>query len=314
MPVLPSLRPATRAVLMLVASIGFWSSNVVIVRAMGDAISPWLLSWLRWVIALAVALPLLWPAVRAAWPRLYANRRPLLWLAFSGFVANTVFLYVGLSDTTATNAAALLSLTPAWIMLAVCLSGTRLMPVQLAGLALSIAGSLVIVTQGQLASLLALDFNRGDIFVIISGMAWAAYTLLLRRLRGRLHPMVLMVALMAISVVMLLPVAIGSLWLEGLPTLGPGGWTAVMYVGICLSLLAYAFYNRAVSELGGARAGAFMNLMPGLAALESAVFLGEAFLPYHMAGMALILGGLWLASSRQAARFAVRCLPRLHST
>lgn len=62
--------------------------------------------------------------------------------------------------------------------------------------------------------------------------------------------MVLMVALMAISVVMLLPVAIGSLWLEGLPTLGPGGWTAVMYVGICLSLLAYAFYNRAVSELG----------------------------------------------------------------
>lgn len=53
------------------------------------------------------------------------------------------------------------------------------MPVQLAGLALSIAGSLVIVTQGQLASLLALDFNRGDIFVIISGMAWAAYTLLL---------------------------------------------------------------------------------------------------------------------------------------
>ena len=105
MPALPSLRPATRAVLMLVASIGFWSSNVVIVRAMGDAISPWLLSWLRWVIALAVALPLLWPAVRAAWPRLYANRRPLLWLAFSGFVANTVFLYVGLSDTTATNAA-----------------------------------------------------------------------------------------------------------------------------------------------------------------------------------------------------------------
>ena len=57
-----------------------------------------------------------------------------------------------------------------------------------------------------------------------------------------------------------------------------------------------------------------MNLMPGLAALESAVFLGEAFLPYHMAGMALILGGLWLASSRQAARFAARCLPRLHST
>ena len=27
-----------------------------------------------------------------------------------------------------------------------------------------------------------------------------------------------------------------------------------------------------------------------------------------------LLGGLWLASSRQAARFAARCLPRLHST
>ena len=72
--------------------------------------------------------------------KLLANARLLVMLSGLGFVAHTVFFYVGLTDTTAINASALLSLTPIWIMLILLARGAPVTPVQWAGIVLSIAG------------------------------------------------------------------------------------------------------------------------------------------------------------------------------
>ena len=52
-----------------------------------------------------------------------------------------------------------------------------------------------------------------------------------------------------------------------------------------------------VARIGAARAGATMHLMPAIAVLLSALFLGEYPVWYHFGGIALILAGVGLSSS-----------------
>lgn len=41
-----------------------------------------------------------------------------------------------------------------------------------------------------------------------------------------------------------------------------------------------------------------MNLVPVFGALMAVLLLGEPFATYHAAGLALVLGGIWLAERR----------------
>ena len=63
---------------------------------------------------------------------------------------------------------------------------------------------------------------------------------------------------------------------------------AVAYVGVFPSLIAYLFFNRGVELLGSAATGLYLNIMPVIGALLSALLLAEPIRWYHFAGMALI--------------------------
>ena len=71
---------------------------------------------------------------------------------------------------------------------------------------------------------------------------------------------------------------------------------AIVYVGVFPSIVAYVFWNRAVAEVGPNVAGIFMHLMPVFGSLLAWLFLGERIQAFHIAGIALILGGITLTT------------------
>ena len=80
---------------------------------------------------------------------------------------------------------------------------------------------------------------------------------------------------------------------------------AIAYVAIFPSILAYMSFNAAVSHVGPGAAGQAISLLPLLGAVLAAMILGEPLFPYHLAGMALILGGVllgWGARARMAEK------------
>jgi len=81
---------------------------------------------------------------------------------------------------------------------------------------------------------------------------------------------------------------------------------AVLYSAVGSLLLAGAGWTYAVKRIGAARAGASMHLMPGIAVLLSALFLAEYPRWYHGAGIALILAGVALSSSRASSAASSR--------
>ena len=83
----------------------------------------------------------------------------------------------------------------------------------------------------------------------------------------------------------------------------PLSWTMVgtaLYTGCFASLGAYLCWNRGAEMIGANRAGFTTYLMPAFTAVLAVLILGEKLRPFHAMGIATILFGVWLSSSRRA--------------
>lgn len=287
---------------MLVLPPLFWAGNFVVARAVHGAISPMSLSFGRWVIALACLLPFAWKPMRHDLPRYWQYRWRILAIALLGVAAFNTLIYLGLTTTTATNGLLLNAFIPILIVLMAALfyRQSLRMP-QLMGMAVSFAGVLIIIAQGQWQRLAGLAFTQGDLIVFLGMVSWALYTLGLRHIPADINRVGLMGVQIIVGLVLLAP-GFAWDWMQGArPALTPGSLAALAYVGVFPSVVAYLLYNLGVARVGAARAGLFIHLMPVFGPLLSAFFLGEALHLYHLAGVCAIFAGIALASRRSAA-------------
>ncbi|MDO6386774.1 DMT family transporter [Uliginosibacterium sp. 31-12] len=293
------LRRLDQPLLLLVLTVLFWSGNWVVGRGLRADVPPVALAFWRWVIAFACTLPFAWPCRAQAWPALREHWPILLILALLGITAYNTLAYLGLQYTTATNGVLLNSFIPVvilvlgWGFLGKPVHGRALL-----GLGASLLGVLVIVAHGEFARLLGLSFNPGDLWIMVSVFVWAAYTLLLTRRPAGLEPMLLLALLTAIGVLGLAPFYLWELAQGRSIHFSAGALAGMAYTGIFPAFLGYVFWNRAVAQVGAATAGLFIHLMPVATPLLSALFLGEAPRLYHLAGMSLIIGGIFISTRR----------------
>ncbi|HEY6282267.1 MAG TPA: DMT family transporter, partial [Burkholderiales bacterium] len=72
--------------------------------------------------------------------------------------------------------------------------------------------------------------------------------------------------------------------------------TAVVYMGVAASVLAFICWNRGVAVVGANAAGFTIHLLPAFGTLLAITLLGESFQAFHAAGIATILAGVLLAT------------------
>ncbi|MDA8259847.1 MAG: DMT family transporter [Betaproteobacteria bacterium] len=158
-------------------------------------------------------------------------------------------------------------------------------------------GVISIVAHGEWQRLREFTLNVGDVWILASVLAWSAYTLLLSR-RPAVHPLSFLTAISVSGLLFLLPFYLWEMasGRHVIPT--PGALAGIVYTGVFPAFLGYILWNRGVAEIGPARAGLFMHLVPAFGILLSMIFLGEAPAPYHSAGIALIFAGIWLNTRR----------------
>jgi drug/metabolite transporter (DMT)-like permease len=287
---------------LLTLTVLFWSGNWVVGRGFRGDVPPVALAFWRWVIAFVCVLPFAWPhraqclpALRAHWPILFV-------LGLFGVAGYNTLAYLGLQFTTATNGVLLNSFIPIVIIgLSFAFFGKRLAWHEVLGVAVSLSGVTVVVAHGEFARLAALSFNIGDLWIMAAVLSWALYTVLLQFRPAGLHPMSLLWLLTSVGIICLLPFYAWELAAGRTTHATPAALAGMAYTGIFPAFLGYVFWNRAVAQVGGSVAGLFIHIMPVATPLLSAVFLGEAPHLYHFAGMALILGGILVATRRSKA-------------
>lgn len=286
-----------------------WAGNAVVGRLMVGQVPPLALNAMRWALAALLLLPLAWPllrdaherrAVRAAWPY-------LLVIGTLGIGLFNAFQYLALRTSTALNVTLINASMPLWMLTVGAIAfSERPVPRQLLGALLSLAGVATVIARGAWASLADLHFVAGDAFMLAAVIGWAVYSWLLVRPPAALRP----------------PPRetitrwgwAAFLWVQCLFGLVSGGlaagaeavltdhppidwsslavWSALLYVAVGPSLIAYRCWGLGVAHAGPALAAFFVNLSPLFAALLSAWLLGEWPQPYHGAAFALIVAGI----------------------
>lgn len=290
-------RPLDNPYFLLILTVLFWSGNWVVGRALRGEVPPVALAFWRWTLAFACTLPCAWPYREQAWPAVRDHWLILSLLAITGITGYNTLAYIGLQFTTATNGVLLNAFIPIVIIgLSAAFLGRKLGVPELCGVTVSLCGVIVIVAHGEWGRLLALHFNPGDFWIMLSVLVWAAYTLLLQRRPAGLEPMLMLAILTLLGTLGLAPLYLWELMQGRYIHWSLASVASITYTGIFPAFLGYVFWNRAVAQVGAARAGLFIHIMPVATPLLSALFLGEAPSLYHFAGMALILGGIVLST------------------
>jgi drug/metabolite transporter (DMT)-like permease len=289
--------------LLLSLTAFIWSFNWVVGRAMVGQVTPFALTFIRWSVAVLVMLPFAWPLMRAHWPLIRKSWKEIAWLGFWGTGLHNAFAYVGLQYTTATNGVILNSTIPIMIiLLGWVVYRETITRMQAAGVVVSLAGILAIVSHGNIEALATLALNKGDLIVLMGMVFWAAYTVFLRMKPAGLPGLALLACCGCVGVALLLPLFLFEmLFLGGRVNFTPATVGAMLYVGIFPSFVGYVFWNRGVAEVGPNVAGIFVHLMPAFGALLGWLFLDERIQAYHFVGIGLILAGVALTTKGHRA-------------
>jgi drug/metabolite transporter (DMT)-like permease len=163
----------------------------------------------------------------------------------------------------------------------------------LAGLAISLAGVVVIVTRGSLASLAVLSTDPGDLLILAATLVYSLYTILVSRLSLR-DPIVAAAAIFVIGSIWLAPAYAVELIAGRRMALDPVTVASILYTALFTSCIAYIFYNRTVALVGPTRAGSVTNLMPVFGTILAVLLLGERLHGYHLLGIVLVILGVFL--------------------
>jgi drug/metabolite transporter (DMT)-like permease len=289
--------PGTSPYLLLTLTPLFWASNWIVGRALHSDIPPMAMTFFRWFFAILILAPFAWPHVRRDWPVLRAHWKTMLALGAIGVGTHNGLAYLGLNYTTATNGVILNSFIPvmiitmSWIFLR-----ERLAPVQVAGVIVSLAGVLTILSEGSVDTLVGFHLNVGDIFILLSMAMWAVYTIGLRWRPAGINMLSFLLVIAVIGDLCVLPLWLGEMALGRYVQWSWTNLAALVAVALFSSVLAYTFWNRGVEAIGASVAGLFVHLMPVFGVVLAWLFLGERMAPFHVAGIALILCGIWVTS------------------
>jgi drug/metabolite transporter (DMT)-like permease len=280
----------------------FWAGNIVLARHVGNHVPPITMSCVRWFATFLILLPFAWPHLKQDWPVLRANLPLLALLSVLGFAYNNAISYWALQYTEALNALLIQSAGPLFVAVwSLLLFGVRLTGAQLAGIALSLAGVLIIILRGDLGALASVSLNRGDLMFGSSLLAFALYSALLLR-RPVTHQLSLISFTTCFGALMLVPFSIWEFSNGATLKFDTLTMATLGYSIIFPSTLAYLFFNRGLALIGPNRAAPFFHLVPMFGSAMAILLLGEQLRPFHLIGYALVLAGVIIASRRGSAR------------
>jgi len=294
------LTPSTAALLLLPPLV--WAGNAVVGRALVGHFPPLALSFWRWALAFLILLPFASRAILAHRGTIRAHWRVLVAVSFLGVACYNSLQYVALQTSSAVNATLISASGPvAGLVIGALFYEMRVTHRQWTGAALSIAGVLWVIARGDLANLLKLQFAAGDLIMLVATVLWSFYTWLLRRRRPPLPMTAFLAVQIGLGALMILPAFLLEFaWTRTLPEPTANNLAALVYVAILPSIVAYYCWDRGVERAGAVLPMYFVNLTPVFAALLATFFLAEPIGLHHLAGGALILGGIHLASRPSA--------------
>ncbi len=284
-------------ILLLGLTALIWAGHSIVGRLATGQIGPMTLTAGRWSLAFAPILAAAWKDLRQDAPKLVERWPYVAAMGAIGYTGFNALFYVAAHSTSAINISIIQGIVPAVVLIgAYAWLKAPVGPRQALGAFATILGVAVIACQGEPSKLLGLAFNHGDLLMVAATLIYALYTLGLAK-RPDVKPFSLLAGFAFAALVTSLPLAAWEIATGGFVAPTATGYFALAYAAIGPAFVSQALFMRGVELIGPGRAGVYVNLVPVFGAVLGVALLGEAFHLYHLAALALVAGGVWLAQS-----------------
>ena len=288
------------AYLFLFLSVLFWAGNFIVGKyASYYQIPPFSLNFYRWFFAWLILLPFTFKEIISKKNYILENYKFYILLGITSVTIFNSIVYYSLNFTQVISGVLMISTIPVMIMfISSILKIERTNIFQILGVICSFVGVILIITKANLDLLVNLDFNKGDLTMVVAMLSWATYSALLKKRKHELSQLSSLEVIITFGLIFLIPIYITEYSLGFEITLNKPFILVLIYVVLFPGLAAFICWIKGISLIGPNRSGVFLHLMPILSALMAMIIFKEKFMLYHLLGAFFILSGIILSNRK----------------
>ena len=289
------------AYFILILTTIFWSGNFIVGKAASTYdIPPFSLNFYRWFFAGLILFPFTIKELIAKKEYILEN---IGFFTILGITSITIFnsiVYYSLYYTQVISGILMISTIPVWIIfISSILNIEKTNIFQIIGVIFSLTGVIFIITKADLEIIKNLDFNKGDLSMVVAMFSWAVYSALLKRKKYEISQVTLLQVVIITGLIFLTPIYFIEMYMGNVIVLGIPFVLTLTYVVFFPGLASFFFWIKGISIIGANRAGVFLHLMPIFGAIMAMLIFNERFMFYHIFGTIFIIAGITLSNKKK---------------
>ena len=286
------------AYIFLILATLFWSGNFIVGKAASlFEIPPFTLNFYRWTFAWIILAPFTLKEIFRKRYYIINNIKLILILGITSITVFNSIVYYSLNFTQVISGVLMISTIPVMIIF-FCwvfkIEKTNFY--QILGVFFSLMGVVVIVTNADINKLLNLNFNKGDLWMVVAMFSWAMYSALLRKKKFKLSQISLLQTIISAGLILLLPAYLIEMTLGYRVNIHLPFILTLTYVVLFPGLASFFFWIKGIAIIGSNRSGIFLHLMPIFSTIMAMLIFKEKFMTFHLIGAILIITGIILSS------------------
>ena len=286
------------AYILLILATLFWSGNFIVGKAASHfEIPPFTLNFYRWLCAWLILAPFTLKEIFKKRNYILENIKLMTLLGITSITVFNSIVYYSLNFTQVISGVLMISTIPVMIIF-FCwifrIEKTNLY--QILGVIFSLFGVAVIITKADLGILLNLNFNKGDLWMVVAMFSWAIYSALLRKKKFELSHITFLQVIITMGLIFLLPAYVLEIMLGHKLNMHIPFLLTLGYVVLFPGLASFFFWIKGISLIGSNRSGIFLHLMPIFSTLMAIIIFKEKIMTFHLIGAVLIITGIILSA------------------
>ena len=291
-------RVNTWAHLSLLAANIIYGLNYSIAKSvMPDSIKPFALVSLRSISTAA----LFW-ITSLFMPKEPVKNKDLLFLfgvSFFGVVINQTLFLVGLDMTSPINSSIILSTNPifAFVFAALILK-ERITFLKGTGLAIGLSGVLLLILQNGTPDISSSTFI-GDTYTLVNTISWAFYTVIIKRMLERYHPITVMKWTFLFGMLINLPLGYNQLSTMDWSAISLNAWLAIGFVVVFATYLGYLLITFGLRKLSPTVVSTYTYTQPIIAAYLASLMGQDHITLVMLISALLIFAGVFVVSRQK---------------
>jgi drug/metabolite transporter (DMT)-like permease len=279
----------------------FWSGNFIVGKAASIfEIPPFTLNFYRWTFAWLILAPFTLKEIIQKKDHILENIKLILVLGITSITIFNSIVYYSLNFTQVISGVLMISTIPVMIIFFSWIFKIEKTNIfQILGVVLSLLGVAIIVTKANLDLLINLDFNKGDLWMVVAMFSWAMYSALLKKKKIELSQASLLEVIISAGLILLLPAYLIEMSLGFNLNINLPFILTLSYVVLFPGLASFICWIKGIALIGSNRSGIFLHLMPIFSTVLAILIFKEQFMKFHLFGALFIIGGIFLSSRKE---------------